>query len=424
MHILSLGKSLSEVLKFSTKNIKGWLERETGSVFIPVHTRAQKLIDEMRRTQENLVEVSKMLLDNSAKEIEKRNMKTYRRARAMNKLAKVFYDRMRQIKVPEKVSYDSCNEFFQETQKAFAVTDADIRIWFPRISPFFILDRRKFMTVFEKMKEQLKGLQNFLAKEYVKTKTLEETFQLVDEMLDLEQQLADIQGRLARVGGDRTAIEREIAEAQQKMAELKSAGSIGQLHQTGTEIDSLSTDVKHSLQHLQKPFVKLQSLATHGEGAGLTPEELSKLNQYLENPFEAFSTEAQGHPLLRQILLKLDRAISEGKLKLKPEKIRKAEQTIDNIVNKNTLANLHEKSRNAMTRKTQLSASEEVTVMQQNLSKIQAHVDDLTRKRGVVETEEVSIRRAHEEALERIRSRKAEIQKNLLSSMNKTVRIE
>jgi hypothetical protein len=77
-----------------------------------------------------------------------------------------------------------------------------------------------------------------------------------------------------------------------------------------------------------------------------------------------------------------------------------------------------------MTRKTQLSASEEVTVMQQNLSKIQAHVDDLTRKRGVVETEEVSIRRAHEEALERIRSRKAEIQKNLLSSMNKTVRIE
>jgi hypothetical protein len=419
-----MGKSLFETLKFSSNNIKGWLERETGSIFIPVHTKAQKLIDEMRRTLDSLSEVSKMLMDNSAKEIEKRNMKTYRRARALNRLARLFYERMRQLKVPDKVSYDSFSEFLQELQKAFTVTDVDIRNWFPRISPFFILDRRRFQTVFERAKESLKDLQNFLAREYVKTKTLEETFQLIDKLLDLEQQLKNLKERMAKTGNDKACIEKEIAEAQQKMAELKSRGSIGQLHQTGTEIDSLSMDVKHSLQHLQKPFIKLQSLATHGGGSGLTPEELGKLYQYLENPFEAFSTEAPGHPLLRQILLKLDRSISEGKLKLKPEKIRKAEQTIDSIVNRNSLADLHQKSRDAMTRKTQLSTSEEVTVMQQNLSKIQAHVGDLTRRRGVVETEEASIKRAQEETSEKIHSHKAEIEKNIFSFLNKTVRIE
>ena len=415
---------MSETLRFSSRDIKGWLERETGSVFIPVHTRAQKLIDEMRRTLDSLSEVSKMLMDNSAKEIEKRNMKTYRRARALNRLARLFYERMRQLKVPDKVSYDSFSQFLQELQKAFAVTDVDVRNWFPRISPFFILDRRRFMAIFEKAKESLKDLQNFLTKEYVKTKTLEETFQLIDKLLDLEQHLKDLKERVTKTGSDKASVEKEIAEAQQKMAELKSRGSIGQLHQTGTEIDSLSMDVKHSLQHLQKPFIKLQSLATHGEGSGLTPEELSKLSHYLENPFEAFSTEAPGHPLLRQILLKLDRSISEGKLKLKPEKIRKAEQTIDNIINRNSLADLHQKSRDAMTRKTQLSTSEEVTVMRQNLSKIQVHVEDLTRRRGVVETEEASIRRAHEETSEKIRSHKAEIEKNILSFLDKTVRIE
>ena len=418
-----MGKSLSETLKFSSRDIKGWLERETGSVFIPVHTKAQKLIGEMRRTLESLSEVSRMLMDNSAKEIEKRNMKTYRRARALNKLARLFYDRMRQIKVPDKVSYDSFSQFLQETQKAFVVTDVDIRNWFPRISPFFILDRRRFLAIFERAKESLKELQNFLTKEYVKTKTLEETFQLVDKLLDLEQHLANLKERLAKTEGDKASVQKEIAEAQQRMTELKSRGSIGQLHQTGTEIDSLSMDVKHSLQHLQKPFIKLQSLSTHGGGSGLTPEELSKLCQYLENPFEAFSTEAPGHPLLRQLLLKLDRSISEGKLKLKPEKIRKAEQTIDSIVNNNSLASLHEKSREAMLRKTQLSASEEVTVMQQNLSRIQVHIEDLTRKKGVVETEEAAIRRAHEETLEKIRNHKAEIEKNIFSFMNKTVRI-
>jgi hypothetical protein len=415
---------LSETPRFSSKDIKGWLERETGSVFIPVHTKAQKLIDEMRRTLDSLSEVSKMLMDNSAKEIEKRNMKIYRRARALNRLARLFCERMRQLKVPDKVSYDSFSEFLQELQKAFTVTDVDIRNWFPRISPFFILDRRRFQTIFEKAKESLKDLQNFLAKEYVKTKTLEETFQLIDKLLDLEQQLKNLDDRMAKTGSDKASVEKEIAEAQQKMAELRSRGGIGQLHQTGTEIDSLSMDVKHSLQHLQKPFIKLQSLATHGGGSGLTPEELGKLYQYLENPFEAFSTEAPGHPLLRQILLKLDRSISEGKLKLKPEKIRKAEQTIDSIVNRNSLADLHQKSRDAMARKTQLSTSEEVTVMQENLSKIQAHVGDLTRKRGVVETEEASIKRAREETSEKIHSHKAEIEKNIFSFLNKTVRIE
>jgi len=415
---------LSETPRFSSKDIKGWLERETGSVFIPVHTKAQKLIDEMRRTLDSLSEVSKMLMDNSAKEIEKRNMKIYRRARALNRLARLFYERMHQLEVPDKVSYDSFSQFLQELQKAFTVTDVDIRNWFPRISPFFILDRRRFQAIFEKAKESLKDLQNFLAKEYVKTKTLEETFQLIEKLLDLEQQFKNLDDRMAKTGSDKACVEKEIAEAQQKMAELRSRGSIGQLHQTGTEIDSLSMDVKHSLQHLQKPFIKLQSLATHGGGSGLTPEELGKLYQYLENPFEAFSTEAPGHPLLRQILLKLDRSISEGKLKLKPEKIRKAEQTIDSIVNRNSLADLHQKSRDAMARKTQLSTSEEVTVMQENLSKIQAHVGDLARKRGVVETEEASIKRAREETSEKIHSHKAEIEKNIFSFLNKTVRIE
>ena len=172
---------MSEILKISSANVKSWLESETGSIFIPVHSKAQKLLDDMRKTLENLTDASKMLLENSGKEIEKRNMKTYGRARALNKLARLFLDRMRQIKVPDQVSYDSFRAFVQETQKAFLVTEVDVRNWFPRVSPFFILDRRKFLTVFEKAKELLKDLNNFLTKEYVKTKTLEETFQLIDK---------------------------------------------------------------------------------------------------------------------------------------------------------------------------------------------------------------------------------------------------
>jgi hypothetical protein len=414
---------LSETLKFSSTDIKAWLERETGSIFNPVHIRAQKLVEEMGKSVNSLAETSKMLLDNSAKEIEKRNMKTYGRARALNKLAKLWTDRTRQLKVPEKVTYESFSALVQDAQKAFTVTELDIRNYFPRISPFFILDRRKFQTIFEKAKFLWKEMDSFQTKEYVKTKTLEETFQLIDKLIVLEGQFKELDVHKTKVGSDKVVLEREITETHRKISELKTKGGVGQLSQTGGEIESLTVETKHNLQHLQKPFIKLQALATHGSGSGLTPEEFTKLGQYLENPFEALSTEEMGYPLLKQILGKLRRSIAEDKLKLKPEKVRKAEHAINNIMNNDSLATLHKQSREASARKAQLSTSEEVAVTQRDLTKLCEHVDNLTRKKGVLETEEFTIDRNCKETAEKIRSVKSEIEKNVFGFMTKKIKV-
>jgi hypothetical protein len=419
-----MGKLLSEVLKFSSNNVKGWLESETGAIFNPVHARAQALLEEMRKTLASLSDVSKILLDNSAKEIEKRNMKTYKRARALNKLARMFLDRMKQIKVPEQVYYDSFGNFVQETQRAFAVTEVDVRNWFPRISPFFILDRRRFLAVFERAKELLKEMNSFQTKEYVKTKTLEETFQLIDRLKILEDQLATMKEEKAKAEVGKALVSKEIAETQQRMADLKSKGGISQLTQVNMETEALNAEVKHSLQHLQKPFIKLQSLSAHGGGSGLTPEELNKLDQYLEKPFEALATEDAGYPLLRQILQKLDRAMTDGKLKLKPDKMRKAEQAIRNVLNGDSLASLHQKCVNVTARKKQLSTSAEVAETKGDLSKLQEQLERLERRKNSVESEESATERACNETSERIRTHKNQVEKNILSFMGKRVRIE
>ena len=414
---------MSETLKFSSTDIRVWLEHETGSIFNPVHAKAQKFVNDMRKSIDTLSETSKTLLDNSGKEIERRNMRTYNRARALNKLARLFIDRMRQIKVPDKVTYENFSAFVQETQKAFTVTEVDIRNWFPRISPFFILDRRKFLTVFEKAKLLWKELENFQTKEYVKTKTLEETFQLVDKLTSLEKQHKELGERKAKVAGDMSIVEKGIVETQQKIANLKTIGGIGQLSQTGSEIEALTAETKHNLQHLQKPFIKLQALATHGSGSGLTPEELKKLVQYLENPFEALSTEEAGYPLLKQILEKLRRSISEDKLKLKLEKARKAEQAINNIAINNSLATPQQRCKSAMARKAQLSTSEEVASTQKDLAKLNEHVENLTRNKGVLEAEEIFLGRNYSETADKIRNVKSEIEKNIFSFMSKKVTI-
>lgn len=415
---------MSEIARLSSKDIRAWLERETGPLLVPILSKAQKLFDEMRKTLDSLSDSSKMLLDNSQKEIEKRNARTYQRARALNKLARLFVDRMRQIEVPDEVNYDEFQGFVQETQKAFLVTDVDVRNWFPRVSPFFILDRRKFLAVFERAKLLLKELDNFLTKDYVKAKTLERTFQLVDKLQNLEQQLQTLGNQKARAETEKAHVESEIAQTRQTMAELKGKGGLDQLSQMDTEIRALSNEVRQSLQHLQKPFIKLQSLALHGEGSGLTPEELSKLNQYIEDPFKALANEEASYPLLRQILEKMTRALYEGKLKLKPEKIRKAEQVTENILIKNSVAALHERSMKATTLHRQLSTSAEVTETGRSLLKLGEQLDGLERKRRTIEGEQIALERVCKETAEKIQNHKAEIEKNVFDFTNKRIQLQ
>lgn len=413
---------MSEVIQFSSKDIKSWLENETSAILTPVQAQAQKLRDDMRDAVQSVADVSKMLLDNSAKEIEKRNMRVYNRARALNKLARLFLDRIKKVNVPEQVSYDSLNKFAQETQKVFLVTDIDIKNWFPRLSPFFIMDRRKFLAVHEKAKMALAALNDFLSKEYVKTKTLEETFQLINELHNLEKQLSDIETERASIVNERLPLEKEIAELEQKIAELQSKGPIDQLSLVEAEIDALNKELKHMLRHLQKPFIKMQALATQGGGAGLTPDERNMLDLYLEKPFKALATEEFGYPLLKRLLQNLARLMSEGKLKLKPDKARKAEQTLNEIL-RGSLASLQKRCAVVAAQERQILNSAKMEEIKTSLSEYQEQAKQLKARKASVEAHEAIKERAYKETLDKIASHKRTIEKNVYSSLGIKVQI-
>ncbi|MEM4701020.1 MAG: hypothetical protein QXZ51_02625, partial [Candidatus Bathyarchaeia archaeon] len=348
---------MSTSLKIAFHELRNWLEGETGAVLSPVHAKAERLLGEMREAHQDLIEACHMLLESSRKEIEKRNMRTFKRAQALNKLAKIFLERMQPLKVPEKPSFNDVENFVNAAQKVYAVTDVDVRNWFPRISPFFIMDRGKFLRVFESAKGSLKDVSEFLTKEYVKAKVLEETFQFIEEVNKLKERAAALREKRKRTEAERMKVEEEMADVHRRIVELEKSGGLSHLAELDEAIGRLRREAEYCLRRLQKPLIKLQSLASHGEGSGLTPEELKKLNHYLEDPFEALATENLGYPLLRQILQKAMRLMAEGKLKLKPDKERKARQAIEEILNKDSLASLYQKCVDANQRKAQLSAS-------------------------------------------------------------------
>jgi hypothetical protein len=413
---------MSEVRNFSSDAIESWLKEQTSSILTPVQAQAQKLRDEVRDAIESFADVGKMLVDNSSKEIEKRNMRTYNRARAMNKLARLFTERIKKVTVPDQVSYDNLNRFAQEIQKVFIVTDIDIKNWFPRISPFFIMDRRKFLTVHEKAKLSLSSLNDFLTEEYVKTKTLEETFQLIDELHSLEAQLSDVEAERNTIEKERAPVTEELAKLEKQNAELQAGGPVDQLFLVEAEIDKLNKELKHSLRHLQKPFKKMRALALYRGGAGLTPDERRMLELYLEKPFKAFTAEAAGYPLLKQILQKLSRLMNEGKLKLKSDKARKAERDINAIL-QDSLAKIYARCAEVAAREREILNSDKMEEVKHSISSFQEQTKRLRARKARVEAHAAVKKRAYNDIVNKISSHKKAIETNIRVSLDQKIRI-
>jgi hypothetical protein len=401
---------------------KRWLENQTTSTLTPIHAQAKKLRDDMNTSIQNIAEVSKQLFDTSSKEIEKRNMKVYNRARALNKLARLWLDRLKKLNPPEQISYDAMNRYVQETQKVFMVTDIDIKNWFPRISPFFIMDRRKFLAIYERAKQYYAILNDFVTKEYVKTKTLEETFQLINELQTVETRSVELEAEKEKIKNERVPIEMEISDLEKKINELTSSGPIDKLNMVNAEIESLSAELKNNLRHLQKPFIKMQALATSG-GGGVTPDELTKINAYLEKPFDALVAEKNGYPLLKEILQNLEGLLVDDKLKLKPDKARKADQSIKEILHQDSLVKLQIRCVEMAVNKEQLVASSRMDEIKRDVTQFQEQADMLKARKTSVETHETVKENEHKESLDKINNLKRTIERNVYASIDIKIQI-
>jgi hypothetical protein len=415
---------LTETIQFSSSGeVKPWLEDKTGSILSPVHAQAKKLRDDMNMAIQSVADVSKMLLDNSTREIERRNMKVYNRARALNKLSHLFVDRLKKLDTPEEISYDALSRYVQEIQKIFIVFDIDIKNWFPRISPFFIMDRRRFLTVYEKARQTYTILNDFVTEEYVKTKTLEEAFNLLNELQNVQKQQVAIGEEKEQIKNERLPVEKEIADLEQKIDELKTKGPVDTLNMVNAEICNLTNELKYSLRYMQKPFIKMQALATSGGGGGITPDELSSMNFYLEKPFDALVAEQNGYPVLREILEKLEHLLAEDKLKLKEDKARKAEQAINEILRKDSLSKLQIRCVEMANKRDQLLGSSQMDEIKRNLTAYQQQLDQLKARKTSIETHEAVKENAYNDTLDRISNLKRTIERNIFSSIDIKVQI-
>jgi len=413
---------LSEIT-LSSQEIKNWLDNETNDFLLPMQLEAKKNQESLQEILENIRQVSKSLLDISLNEIEKRNMRVLNRARVLNKLATLFLERIERIKISDQVSYVNLSKEVTETSKIFRVTDIDIKNFFPRISPFFVRDRRKFLAVYGKAKESFEKINEFIKEEYVKTKTLQETFQIISELVDLEKKLTEIEVELTSIKKDQLSSVKELDEFTIKIASLEDKDTINQLSQIDQELTQLRIEANKAFRHLKKPFKKMQALSLRYNSTNLNPKEIAILDLYIENPFDALIEEKEGYPLLKQILTILKDLLDSGKLKLKSDKTRKAQIALKNTI-QNSLVKLHRQSVETNKQKKLVLTSDTLTEITKKQAEFQEQTRKLEARKARIDAYALVKKNKSNRILDKINQHKKQIENNVYKSIEKKIKIE
>ena len=414
--------ALSQPTQIMLTDLKQWINKETAPIIEPLNNKGTNLLKEIQERLNVTIESSEKIFENSDREMQKSNPKTYRFARNANKFARSVSETLKAVKVPEKVNYESLQTLGNDLEKKITAALQQRGEAYPYITPYFIFDRRKLDVTLKRLADIQQELRNFLTTKYAKAKMVEDTSSAIDKLFQTINQADETQKQRQQMEQREKSLQQELMKTQQEIANVQSRAELTELIKAEDRIRELRENVKYSLRYLQKPFFKLQSLARSGNIA-IPLDEAKKLGDYLSDPFEALATEEEGHPMLKKILRKVDEAITQGKLKLKSTRLRKAQEQIDSVLNRASLNTLHKSCMEARSQKKQLLTSGVVATFQNELVGLQEQLRQLQKENEFASSRIKALEDEHKKLLEKIENEKKELQKTVFQLTGKNIQV-
>jgi len=413
---------LSQPKQITLTDLKEWINKETKPIVEPLRNRGARLLKDVQERLNDALESSQKINENSQREMQKNNPKTYRFARNANKFAQSLSETIRAVKVPEQVDYKSLLALSNDLEKTLASALQMRAEAYLYITPYFIFDRRKLDVMLKRLVDIQKELRDFLTAKYSKAKLTEDSSSMIYRLRQTINQAEETQKQRQKEEQIEKSQQQELMKTQQEIATIQGRAELTELNKTEERIRELRENVKHSLRYLQKPFFKLQSLAQSGNIA-IPVDEAKKLGDYLSDPFEALATEEDGYPTLKNILKKVDEAINQGKLRLKSTRLRKAQEQIDSVLNNASLSTLHKSCIEARSHKNQLLTSDAIATFQKKLEELKEQLKQLQKENELTSSRAKALEDEHKRLLEKTQSEKKELEKTVFQLTGKSIQV-
>lgn len=402
--------------------VKHWLSKDTEHAIEPLQEKARSLLKEIKERVNDATDSSQKILQNSQSEMDKSNPKTHRFARNANKFAEGLIGTLNALKLSDSTQYESLRVLSEELERTCASADQLRRNAYPYISPYFIFDRRRLDVFIKRLYDIAKEFRSFLTSKYAVVKTADDACSHVDKLTQTLDDTKRNEESLSQTEEKMLLLEKEITEIKEKLFLMRSRSEFHELAKLDQRTDELRAEVKNGLRYLQKPFYKLQSLSRSGEVA-VPPDEIRTLEEYLKDPLGALAADDNGYPTLRSILKKLDSTIAQGKLKLKATRLRKAQDQVIAVLDKNSLDQLQKNGQEALAQRRQLLSLEATRTLQSELLQLQRQLEALQKEYEFATARNKALKSDQMKLKEKTEYLRKELEEKILQLTRKSVHV-
>jgi len=373
-------------MSISLNQLEAWLSKELEEYLRTIDKETSSFQKNLDLAIRDLKETCNDILKKSERDMveRKREPAFYRAARAANRMSREISETLTATVVKEDRSYQGLKTFHENVEKLLTSASRARDQWIPQIRPYYILDMMSLNSSIDKLKRLINSLRKFQSKKAPTLRAVEEIHAKITQIEELRreeeasnQMITDMKKKLSDV--EEASIDKR--KAYQKITEDQ---RIRTLLETERRLIELREELTASgLSHLGRPLRKFLSTIERGEFF-IQPEYKQPITDYLNAPLRTFLKEKEGYPVLKMILLNVQKAIQDKKLWIKEKKAKKVLAQIDAIVNKNSLDRIYAEGSGLIGQRRIELANASVSEMYRERVLIRKEVDELKRRKSEV----------------------------------------
>jgi hypothetical protein len=327
--------------------LKDWLRKTLSSNLSQVERERDKLVSEISRAITTLSEFCGQLSRKAEQDMEMKrdNRVQFRAAKAVGRLTGVVPQMSSSVVIPTVRDSVGLRNLQREVSKFASEAARTREEWLRQIRPYYIIDMMTLGGNVDKVRRLGDELHSFLVGRGMLLRSLEE----IDEKLD---SLSKLQHSKDTAMSQRKSVEQKLMGTEQEERSLKSQveeilqnPKIKEYLQIDSQLRMLRKELlRTGFSRLGRPLRKLMSVSERGDyPIPLDVREAAK--EYVRKPFTTFLKEPEGYPQLKAVMTTLSKAVSSGKLALKPREAKKVTERTDQVVSADSLAQIHARSR-------------------------------------------------------------------------------
>jgi hypothetical protein len=328
-------------------NLQDWLRKFLSNDVSQAERERDKLLAEIARALDSIAQFCGQLSGKAEQDMEsKRDHRAqYRAAKAVARLTSIIPEMCKDFGVPTANDSTSLRNLQRETSKLASDAARTREGWLRQIRPYYIIDMMTLGGNIDKLRRLGDELHNFLIGRGSILRSLEE----LNEKLD---SLSKIKALKDSASSQRRSVERRIGETEQvdrslrdQVEAIRENPKIKEYVQVDAELRALRSELIHTgFSRLGRPLKKLISISERGDYP-LPVDVREGAKEYIKKPFATFLAEESSYPRLKSVMLALSRGVSSGKLALKQREAKKVIERTEQVVSENSLAKIHEKSK-------------------------------------------------------------------------------